>query len=86
MSAAGRSKKNKLTMVGLRIRKKGVKKAPFTKNEVVILVKDLGFLESGTLCRVIRCSAYEAEVTPLVGHRAGQAEIPIATQFLRSRD
>ena len=49
MSAGGRSKRNKLTMVGLRIRKKGVKKAPFTKNEVVILVKDLGFLESGTL-------------------------------------
>jgi|TARA_B100001094_G_C18191132_1_gene807317 hypothetical protein len=73
-------------MVGLKIRKKGVKKAPFMKNQIVKLVKDLGFLESGTLCRVIRCSASEAEVTPLVGHRAGQAEIPIATQFLSLRD
>jgi hypothetical protein len=69
-------------MVGLKIRKRSVHHAPYEKNAIVSLTRDLGLLSKGTLCRVLRCGTKAAEIAPLVGRFAGET-LEIGVEFLR---
>lgn len=59
-------------MVGLKIRRKPVAPPPFDSGTRVRIRENIGALQRNTLCRVIRCSTFEASVKPLVGSFAGE--------------
>jgi hypothetical protein len=56
--------------------------APYEKDDIVSLTRDLGLLSKGTLCRVLKCGTKAADITPLVG-RFARETLEIGVEFLR---
>ena len=69
-------------MVGLKIRRKPVAPPPFNSGAIVRIRENIGALQRNTVCRVIRCSSFEASVKPLVGSFAGE-QIDVSLENLK---